>query len=222
MPAASPTRALFLALPLLALTACEPVTMNLREPVASVSPVVIEGLGKTLTMGDVTVTRTKGGMITTISGGVGPWGGEKIKQKFQYETSDGWQGDCAFATGSQSMGGFEIAANGGLMCTITGPGGASWALNLEAVLDQGKRLVGTYSDGTTTFDVAIPPRQGMGFPILGYEFAVGGTGVAAVQASGARYRYLWIVEGTPEVEAIEASVGALLFSESAVTQATQG
>lgn len=210
-----PTLALASLLP-----ACGGMKIALQDPVASAPAIVIEGKGKVLTMGGVTIERTKGGGVTKFSGKAGPWGGEKIKQNFEFSTSDGWTGACAFASGGQSIAGFEIASNGGLMCTIT-KGEVSWALNLQAVQDDGKRLVGTYSGGGATIDVRMSLElEGSGFPIfIGYTYASSGTGVAAVQSSGTRQ--LWLVDGTPDAEAIKASVGALIFSYMAVQQATQ-
>ena len=61
---------------------------------------------------------------------------------------------------------------------------------------------------------------GSGFPIfIGYTINDATTGVAALQTSGTRQ--LWIVDGTPEVEALEACVGARVYSQPAVNQATQ-
>ena len=211
------------ALPLvfaLSSTACGGMTMALQAPVSSAAPTPIEVKGKIATMGDMSFERTKGGMVSKFSGSAGPWGGEKIKQNFEYSTSDGWAGNCAFASGSQSIAGFDLPSSGGLMCTIS-KDGSNWTLNLEAVNDGGKRLVGTYSDGTTTVDVRMSREiEGSGFSMfIGYTMASGGGGVAAVQVNG--NKALWIVEGAPSPEAIRASVGAYVFSYSAVQQATQ-
>ena len=210
-------------LPILALAgflpACGGMVIELEEPVASTPPTPIEGRGKTLTVGGTTIERTKGGAVTTFKGSAGPWGGEKVKQKFEYTTSDGWAGSCAFASGGQSLGGFDIASNGGMMCTIS-KGEAIWQLDLKAVNEDGKRLVGTYQGGGSTIDVRMSREiEGSGFPMfMGYNYAMGGSGVAAVQVNGTRQ--LWIVDGTAEAEAITASVGALVFSAQAVQQAT--
>ena len=198
---------------------CEGLKMAVQEPVASSPSTPITLKGKVATMGAMTLTRTKGGAITTFSGSAGPWGGEKIKQNFDYETSDGWAGSCAFATGNQSIGPFAIPPSGGMMCSIQ-KGDETWTLDLKAVMDGGRRLVGTYSNGTTTIDVRMSRElQGGGLPIfMGYNLSIGGAPVGAVQAAG--NRALWLLDGAEGAEAIRASVGAYVFSFMAVQQAT--
>lgn len=222
------TKPSLFTLPLLALAlalagstvACGGMQIALQEPVSAATPTPIEGKGKELTMAGVTITRTKGGAVTKFSGSAGPWGGEKIKQNFEYQTSDGWAGACAFATGGQSIGGIDIAANGGMKCNIT-KDGQTWVLDLAAVSDGGKRLVGTYGNGSSSFDVRMSKElEGSGFPMfIGYDVRSGGTGVAAVQVAGTRQ--MWLVDGTPDGDALGAAVGAMVFSYQAVQQATQ-
>jgi hypothetical protein len=220
MPRARALLSASIPLLLLGLSGCDGLQIALQEPVASSPPLVIEGGGKTRTMGAITIERTKGGMVTTFSGSAGPWGGEKVKQDFQYETSDGWAGSCAFASGGQTIAGFNIAQNGGMKCTVS-KGEQRWELDLEAVADPNKRLIGTYSNGSASVDVAMSRKSAnSGLPMfMGYTMSVAGAEVAAVQVVGVRR--FWIVDGTPEVEAMRASLGAYLFSDMAVKNATQ-
>jgi len=209
-----------IALLALLLAGCEGMKMALQEPVASNPPTPIAFKGKVVTMGSQTLTRTKGGAITSFSGGAGPWGGQKIKQNFDYESSDGWKGTCAFATGNQDIGGFSLPPSGGMKCTVA-KGDESWALDLQAVTDDGKRLVGTFSSATTTIDVRMSRElAGGGMSMfIGYNLSMGGAAMGAVQVAGSRN--LWLADGADGADAIRASVGAYVFSYGAVQQATQ-
>lgn len=204
-----------------ALAACGGTQMTLESPVDAAAPVPVDLSKKVITLGDVTITRTKGGMVKKIGGSAGPWGGEKVSQDFEFETSDGWRGSCAFSNGAQSIAGFEIAAGGGLNCTLT-QGEATWSLAMEATNNGGKRLEGTISGGEETIDVKLSREVDKGIPrFVGYGYRHGGAPVAALQT--ANPRQLWMVEGIDPALAsvIRASVGAFVFSRGAVTEAVQ-
>lgn len=204
-----------------ALIACGGTQMTLEAPVDAAAPLPLDVSNKVITMGDVTITRTKGGMVKKMSGSAGPWGGEKVSQEFEFETSDGWKGSCAFSNGGQSIAGFEIASSGGLNCTLT-QGETSWDLAMEATNNGGKRLEGTLAGGEQTIDIKLSREVDKGIPrFVGYGYRHDGAAVAALQTVSPRQ--LWLVEGTDPavVSAVRASVGALMFSRAAVTDAVQ-
>ncbi|MEM9456882.1 MAG: hypothetical protein AAGF11_22075 [Myxococcota bacterium] len=205
----------------IALAACGGAQMTLESPVDAAAPVPVDLSKKVITLGDMTLTRTKGGMVKKVSGSAGPWGGERISQEFDFETSDGWKGSCAFSNGAQSIAGFEIAASGGFNCTLR-QGEATWTLAMEATNVGSKRLEGTLSGGEETIDVKLSREVDKGISrFVGYGYRYDGAAVAALQT--AKQRQLWMVEGTDPALAsvIRASVGAFVFSRGAVNAAVQ-